>query len=79
MDSSSSSIIHSDDPYRSHESSTSDVDSETAGIFVPPALELDKASDVHAAMPVFAPPIQIRNICCVGAGYVGAPVPVPLL
>jgi hypothetical protein len=79
MDSSNSSIGPFDDPYQSVELSTSDVNSETAALFVPLTLELDKASDVHTRAPGFAPPIQIRNICCVGAGYVGASVSVPIL
>jgi hypothetical protein len=79
MDSSSSSICHSDTPCRSPESSKSDVESETAATFVPQVLELDKASDVHTTAPARAPPLQIRNICCVGAGYVGTSVPMPMV
>lgn len=75
MDSSGSSVCHSDAPCRSPESSTSDVESEKAAKFDPQILELEEASNMQTTAAAHASPIRIRSICCVGAGYVGKSVP----
>ena len=78
MDSSSSSVSHPDTPCRSPESSTSDVESD-APTFVPQTLELPTLTEVRAAATNKTAPLHVRNICCVGAGYVGTSVPLYIL
>lgn len=80
MDSSSSSVSHPDTPYRSPESSTSDVESEAAAAtFVSQVLELPTLSEAHTTATNKAAPLHVRNICCIGAGYVGTSLPLHIL